>query len=301
VKFTVYHPIAHSDSGPDLISPQGITRIARSIEDLGFDGVAFTEHPAPSSEWLRSGGHQTLDPPAALAFTAAVTTRVRLLTYLLVLPYHNPFVAAKAMSTVDILSDGRLTCVVGTGYLQSEFSALGIDMSRRNELFDQSLEVMKRAWTGEPVDYDGEGIHATGAVSLPRPAHLGGPPIYVGGNGLRARTRAAMHDGWSPLMLGAHSTKRARTADITSIDDLADAIAEVRALARRLRGSNATTHVQVLTAQSRMLDVAVEEHREHLHALAEAGVDDYIVRPPGDNVDSAVGFLERYARDFIQN
>lgn len=293
--------IAHHDSGPDLVSRAGITRVATAIEELGYDAIAFSEHPAPSREWLQNGGHQSLDPPAALAFCAAVTSRVRLMTYLLVLPYHNPFVAAKAISTVDRFSDGRVTCVVGTGYLRSEFEALGVDMGQRNELFDQTLEVMREAWKGEAVAYAGTGIRAREVVSLPGPAQQGGPPIYVGGNGARSRQRAALYDGWSPLMLGAESTKRTRTADLASIDQLAEAIAEVRALARKLRGPDASTYVQVLTPQSSMREVTEAEHREHLYALAEAGVDDFIVRPPGHNVPSAVSHLERYAKAFISD
>src|SRR6266702_8502534 len=80
--------------------------------------ISFSEHPAPSHKWLNAGGHESLDQTSALAFCAAVTSRLRLMTYLLVLPYHNPFLAAKALSTVDVLSGGRLTVVAGTGYLR---------------------------------------------------------------------------------------------------------------------------------------------------------------------------------------
>ena len=85
------------DAGP-------VDEVAAAAEAAGFQGLAFTEHPAPGTRWLDAGGHQTLDPFAALPFAAAATSRIRLLTYLCVLPYRNPLVTAKAAATVDKLS-----------------------------------------------------------------------------------------------------------------------------------------------------------------------------------------------------
>jgi alkanesulfonate monooxygenase SsuD/methylene tetrahydromethanopterin reductase-like flavin-dependent oxidoreductase (luciferase family) len=140
---------------PALVTPAGMTRVARAVEGGGYDALSFSEHPAPSRKWIDAGGHESLDQTSALAFCAAVTSRVRLMTYLLVLPYHNPFLTAKALSTVDLLSAGRLTVVAGTGYLRSEFLALNVDMSQGNELFDESLEVLRGVWAGGPFTYQG--------------------------------------------------------------------------------------------------------------------------------------------------
>ena len=93
----------------------------------------------------RAGGHQTLDPFVALAFAAAVTKRLRLLTYLAVVPYRNPFLLAKAAATLDRLSGGRFILGVGSGYLKTEFFALGVDFDERNALFDEALDVLPLA------------------------------------------------------------------------------------------------------------------------------------------------------------
>src|SRR5215204_4015316 len=96
--------------------PESIVHLVQALERAGFDGLGFTDHPAPSRKWLATGGHPSYDPFAALAFCAAVTSRIRLMTYLAVLPYRNPMLMAKSVATVDRLSGGRLTLVVGSGY-----------------------------------------------------------------------------------------------------------------------------------------------------------------------------------------
>src|SRR5439155_14429093 len=127
---------------PEFVSGEGLARFARAAEAAGFDGIAFTDHPAPSDKWLNAGGHDALDPFAALAFVAAVTTRIRLIPNIVVLPYRNPFLVAKSAATIDALSGGRFVLSVATGYLRSEFRSLGVDFERRNELFEESIEVV---------------------------------------------------------------------------------------------------------------------------------------------------------------
>ncbi|WP_414637513.1 TIGR03619 family F420-dependent LLM class oxidoreductase [Amycolatopsis sp.] len=160
VRFTVEHPVGQADCAAGLYGPEGLAEFARAAEEAGFDAVAFTEHPAPSLKWLRAGGHASLDPLAALAFCAATTSRIRLLTYLLVLPYRNPLLAAKTIATVDLLSGGRLTLGAGGGYLRSEFAALGADFGTRGALLDESLEVLRGLWSGESFGFDGRAFTA---------------------------------------------------------------------------------------------------------------------------------------------
>ena len=132
-------------------------KVVVAAESAGFDSIAFTEHPAPSQKWMAGGGHESFDPLTALALCAGVTSTIRLQTYLLVLPYRNPFLAAKQAATLDVLSGGRLILSVGTGYLRSEFLALGVEFEERNALFDEALEVIRRSWSEDDVVY--EGLH----------------------------------------------------------------------------------------------------------------------------------------------
>ena len=168
MKFIVEYPVV-STPGGGWLEPANITRFARVAEEAGLYGIRFTDHPGPSLKWLNGGGHETFDPFAALAFCAAVTTRIRLLTWLSVVPYRNPFLAAKSMTTVDLLSGGRATFALGSGYLRSEFAALGVDFAERNHLFEESVQVMKATWAGEEVRFQGRHFEALGQVGMPLP------------------------------------------------------------------------------------------------------------------------------------
>ncbi|MEO3822720.1 TIGR03619 family F420-dependent LLM class oxidoreductase [Actinomadura sp. B10D3] len=303
MKFTIEYPVAARDYDPALVTGEGVARVAGAIEREGYDAVAFTEHPAPSLKWIEAGGHHTLDIVSALSFCAARTTRLRLMTYLLVLPYHNPFAAAKALTTLDLLSGGRVTVVAGTGYLRSEFLALRIDMDARNEIFDESVEVMRGVWTRVPFHHEGRNFVGKGVASLPGPVQPGGPPILVGGNSAVARRRAAANQGWSPLLM-APGAKAAttRTPPLATIEELAVRVTEVRERAAEIQGPDAEVTVQVQTPESGFMKAAgsYEEHRDHIGRLAEAGVDSFVLQPPGDDVRRLEDVLAAYAAEVVR-
>ena len=94
MEFTLDYPIVPVGYDPALATAAGTTRVAQAAEECGYDAISFSAHPGPSHKWLNAGGHESLDQTSALAICAAVT-RARLMTYLLVLPYHNPFLVAR--------------------------------------------------------------------------------------------------------------------------------------------------------------------------------------------------------------
>lgn len=296
MKYTVEVPFEVVGDG------EALQAIACAVDRLGFDAIAVTEHPAPSKAWADNPpGHPTFDIIAALAFCAAVTERVRLMTFLAVVPYHRPFMLAKALSTIDVLSQGRTTAVVGAGYLRAEFDALGVPFEQRNALLEEALTLLPEIWSGEPVTRKGLNFDAQETVSRPLPVQPGGPPLWVGGNGKRARERAALVDGWSPLLIGPEAADRINTAPIDGVDALARDIRDVRDRALELRGESAQVQVQVLTPQARVMfaEHSVAEHRDYVSGLAEAGVDWFIVRVPGSDAAQAVERLEYYAGELM--
>ena len=107
MKFTVEYPIGSPGYDRAFLEPATMTRFVKAVEALGIDAIAFTEHPAPSKKWLDSGGHESFDPLTGLAYVAASTSTIKLMTYLLVLPYRNPLLAAKQIATTDVLSGGE--------------------------------------------------------------------------------------------------------------------------------------------------------------------------------------------------
>jgi probable F420-dependent oxidoreductase len=222
-------PTHRLDRGDEFVGGDAIADMALAAEVAGFDAVFVTEHPFPGDVWLAHGGHHALDPLVALSFAAAATTRLRLQTNLYITAYRNPFLSAKAVATLDVLSGGRVILGVGAGYLESEFAALGVDFEERNELTDEALLAMKAAWSGESVARDGRHFSATGNTMLPRPAQRPHPPLWVGGNSRRAIRRAVEHaDGWVPMPNPARSAARRRTPALESLDDLRAHVAYVR-------------------------------------------------------------------------
>lgn len=229
MRFSVQLPTDHVAQGAEFVGPAAIAEVARAAEDAGFDAVSVTDHPFPPARWVAAGGHHALDPFVALSFAAAATTRLRLLTQVIVLPYRNPFLVAKAASTLDVLSGGRLILGVAAGYLEAEFAALGADFANRNDVTDAAIDAIRAAWTGEPVEIAGRDFFANGNAQLPRPLQASGPPIWVGGNSGRAIRRAVERaEGWHPFPAPAKLASHARTAAMESLDDLRAAIAVAR-------------------------------------------------------------------------
>ncbi len=122
-----------------VTDPDGIVSSARTIEAAGFDACFVTDHPAPSRAWLEHGGHATVDPFVALSAAAAVTTTLHLHTHCLIPAYRQPLLAAKAVATLDAISRGRVILGVAVGYLEEEFTALGVPFPERARLLDDAL------------------------------------------------------------------------------------------------------------------------------------------------------------------
>ncbi|MBW2268114.1 MAG: LLM class F420-dependent oxidoreductase [Deltaproteobacteria bacterium] len=228
MKFSIHLPTDRVDAPAEFLSARAIAEMAAAAEAAGFDACYVTDHPIPADRWLQSGGHHTLDPFVALACAAAATTRLRLQTHVLVLPYRNPFLSAKAIASLDLLSGGRVIAGVAAGYLEEEFAALGVRLDERNALCDESITTMRRVWSGESVELAGRHWSAPGNTALPRPLQQS-PPIWVGGNSRRAMRRAVeLGDGWLPFPAPPAAAQRSRTAALENLDDLERRIDELR-------------------------------------------------------------------------
>jgi probable F420-dependent oxidoreductase len=303
LRFTVEHPVGQAGCAPELYQQEGLAAFVRAAEEAGFDAVAFTEHPAPSLKWLQAGGHESLDPLTALAFAAAVTSRITLMTYLLVLPYRNPLMTAKMIATVDLLSQGRLVVGAGGGYLRSEFFALGVDFDERGALFDEAIDVLRALWTGESLTFEGRHFTARGQVSTPAPVQRPHPPIWIGGNGKNARRRVARAaDGWMPLLVGEELASTTRMPALATVAQLAGAVDELRGMLTEAGRDPASVRVQVQGRQGDLLvhrEGSWAQHHDFLGELEAAGATDVVIRTPGTDLAAAVDALQEYGREGI--
>lgn len=170
--------------------PEQALAAARAAERLGYDYVLMSSHV------LASGG-SALDPLVLLSVVAGATSRIRVATSVLVLPYYDPVLLANQTASLDVLSGGRFTLAVGTGWNPDEFAALGVPLSQRGARTDEGLTVLRALWSTKPVDFDGRFTTLRQATIGVPPLTPGGPPVWVGGHS-DAALRRALHsaDGW---------------------------------------------------------------------------------------------------------
>lgn len=300
MRHLVTYPLVSHPANPELMSRAAIVRFATRAEELGFDAIGFTDHPAPSHRWLQAGGHDALDPFVAYGLVAGVTERLRLVPNILVLPYRNPFLVAKAAATLDLLSEGRFVLAVATGYQRGEYRALGVDFDERNDLFDEALAVIRGVWVEDDFAYDGRHFTAKGQTANPKPAQV---PIWIGGNSALSRRRvAAAADGWSPFAAPALLARTAKTPVLESLDDLDPMLDHLWRYVGEAGRDPAAIDVCVQAlgcASPGEPGFAPGQHLDTLAALAGRGVTWTSTGVPGDSLDHALEVLELYATTVI--
>ena len=255
--------------------------IAKLVEEAGFHAFSMSEHPYPDKDWLAKGGHHAFDPFVSLSFAAAATTRIRLMTYLLVSGYRSPYLAAKGAASLDLLSGGRFTLGTGAGYLKSEFEALGADFGRRGALLDEAIAAWKATWAG--VDHTGPAFGVSGHIALPPPMTTNGPPIWIGGNGAAAQRRVIeVADGWMPMAASGELAAITGMRALADVETLGDWIATVNK--RRADAGREPADVAFVPFEADLLfsgDCAAfcAAVQPRLAAYAEAGVTWLTVEP----------------------
>ncbi|MCI0455311.1 MAG: TIGR03619 family F420-dependent LLM class oxidoreductase [Candidatus Dadabacteria bacterium] len=178
-----------------------ILKIAKIAEDLGFDSIWVSDHIViPESH--QGFGNVFYEPLVTLSYIASLTTRIHLGTSVIILPYRNPLVLAKMLSTLDVISDGRLILGVGAGWLKEEFQALGASYEKRGSITDEYIKVLKELWTKEKPRLAGRYIKFSDINFLPKPVQKPHPLILVGGNSRIAIRRAVnLGNGWHAVGL----------------------------------------------------------------------------------------------------
>ena len=299
MRYSVALPNDRVDRPEEFLTAAGVADIAATTEETGFDACFVTDHPFADDRWLRAGGHHALEPLVQLSFAAAATSTLLLHTNIYVLPYRNPFLAAKSVLSLDVLAGGRVILGVAAGYLKPEFAALGVDFDERNALLEEGIEAMKLAWTNDGVVFAGRHFHARGNTMLPRPASRPHPPIWMGGNSKAAIRRAVRScQGWSPFPTAPDYAPR--TAIMSTLDDLAERIAfadkEAEAIGRR---EPLDICLGLLRPSPGSADYDPGRCRSYIRALADLGVTWIGVRPVGADRASYLDNARRFADDVI--
>lgn len=198
--------------GP-LATVQGIEGMVRRAESLGFGHVALSDHLvvprtydsrypySESGKWAGAATGDCLEQFTELAYLAGITSRMRLITAVAVIPYRAAMHTAKIVATIDVLSGGRMVLGVGAGWLREEFEALGAPaFEARGRVTDEYLDAFKVLWTEDEPRFAGEHVQFDNISFLPKPVQKPYPPIWVGGESPPAMRRAArIGDVWFPI------------------------------------------------------------------------------------------------------
>ncbi len=198
--------------GP-LAAPERLGIIARKGEELGFDALLTGDHIlvprhiastypyTESGEFPGSGSGESMEQITLLSYIAGQTSKIRLVTSVLIVPHRNPLIAAKSLATLDVLSGGRLVVGVGVGWMREEFQALGLPpFEERGAVTDEYIRAFKILWTEDDPSFQGKYISFDDISFLPKPVQKPHPPIWVGGESRPALRRAAeLANGWYPL------------------------------------------------------------------------------------------------------
>jgi len=178
---------------PELPDATALVEYGVRMEALGFDSLWVWDHILLGVE----PHFPIIDALSLLTAVAARTKRIKLGTGILVLPIRNPVLLAKQLSSIDLISKGRLVLGMASGWYKREFDSVGVPFEKRGRIMDESLEIMSRLWSEDLVVGDYPPYHMKAAVMFPKPYQRPRPPILIGGYVDRVLKRAATAaDGW---------------------------------------------------------------------------------------------------------
>jgi|TARA_Y100000780_G_scaffold230813_1_gene253893 probable F420-dependent oxidoreductase len=298
----------------DMASPENLRTLAQRAESLGFDSVWVSDHiilprKVDSFYPYAADGVATFrpdedyyDPLATLNFLAGCTQKIRLGTHVLILPYRNPVLTAKMLSTLDVLSGGRVILGAGVGWMEEEFQALGLDTyAQRGAVTDEYIQLFKELWTKDNPEFHGEHYQLSESGFQPKPVQKPHPPIWIGGHTNPAIRRAAKYgDGWMPIGL--------RPPAILEPEELAEKIARLRRLTVRagrpedavsLCFSTGVTFDNSPGATRRMMSGRAEQIAADLRQYQDLGVRNFILGFPGDSVAALDEAMEQFSKQVM--
>jgi probable F420-dependent oxidoreductase len=275
------------NSGP-FSNPALLAHLAITAERCGVESMWTVEHvvipqdykspyPYSSSGKIPGGEDVSIpDPLLPLAFAAAVTKTIKLATGVLILPQRHPLYVAKEAATLDVLSGGRAILGIGSGWLEEEFSSLGLDFHTRGARTDESIKSLRALWSEDSASFHGKHFNFGPVKCFPKPIQKGGVPIHIGGHSPAAAKRAGRYgDGFFPAL-----------AEIPKLKEL---FALMKSEADKA-GRDASKIELSCMGRPRV---------EELKALEGIGVSRVVIAPPAFDAEGLTRGLEKLRDDVI--
>jgi len=267
------------------LNPSLWTEATQEADRLGYESVWMPEHLVIPMA-MAGSPHDGVDHPpvpanvpvydvfAYLGFLAGRTDKIHFGTQVYNIGLRHPFVVARAVATLDVISGGRVEFGIGASWLQAEWDAVGLDFSTRGRRVDEAIEVCQRLWSEEVVEHHGEFFDFGPVMFEPKPTHAPWPPLHIGGDGPAALRRAATAgDGWIPMN---HS--------------LEEIPADAKRIAQLRHDAGRTDHLEITLSGGAELD--------DLRRMADQGVGRALVKPYRSSKDALEG-LRRFADEVL--
>jgi len=292
--------------------PDALEALVGRGEALGFHSAMIADHIAfpvtiksrypYTVDGVFPGQGDALEQLSLMAFLAGRTSRLRLVTSVMILPHRNPVVTAKMLATIDVLSRGRVTVGVGVGWLREEFEALGApEFERRGEVSDEYLRIFKTLWTECPASFAGKFYRFDAVRCLPAPVQTPHPPIWIGGHSQAALRRVArLGDGWHPV--GANPAVPLTPAELRArLDDLRRLTeAEGRDPAQLTISMKAPLYDPgkpvVRGSERRPFSGSAKEIAEDINTYARLGVSELVFDFRSESQPESLERMERFAQ-----
>jgi probable F420-dependent oxidoreductase len=290
-------PVAGPAAGPEALA-----QVASRAEDLGFDSlwvwerVIFPVEPQVPYVASADGSYpeafkRVLDPLDTLTFVAAHTKRVALGTSVLDMPYYNPVLLARRITTIDILSGGRVRLGLGLGWCKDEFDVVGRPMKRLGRLADEFISVLKNVWTNDPAEHHGEFYELPKSIMQAKPVQKPHPPIYLAAyspGGLNRAARTA--SGWTPVGIPVDGMREMYQGLRSMAQEAGRSPDEVELIVR----ANFTVTDQPLGNGRYIFYGSLDEIKSDVEAVREMGAAEIFFDPSfSPDGASAEGFLAR--------
>jgi len=275
------------NSGP-FSRPELLAHLAVTAEKCGVESLWTVEHvvipqgyqsPYPYAKSGKIPGGEDVaipDPLLPLGYIAAITSKVKLATGVMILPQRNPLYVAKEMATLDLLSHGRTILGIGSGWLKEEFDALGLDFHARGARTDEAIKSLRALWSDNQSSFHGKHFDFGPVMSFPKPAQKGGVPIHVGGHSPAAARRAGrLGDGFFPAI-----------GEIPKLNELFAIMREEAAKHGRKPGA-----IELSCMGRASLDT--------IKKFEDIGITRVVVPPPGFDKENLTRGLEQMGNDLI--
>jgi probable F420-dependent oxidoreductase len=302
-----------------VADPDSLVAVVQRAEALGFDHFGISDHVVVATEvdsrypysatgkFFNQDTGISLEQLTTLGFLAASTSRIRLLTSVLVLPHRHPVLTAKMLATLDVLSKGRLTVGVGVGWMAEEIALLGgPPFARRARASDEYIEAFRELWTADAPARDGEHVAFDRLRFAPKPVQRPGPPIWVGGEAPGARRRAGrLGDAWYPV-----AANPGEPLDTPAL--YAKALAEVRRSAQAAGRDPTSVSAALLAIYCKVgaplegrdgkrlaFTGPAEAIADDIAAYREAGLEHFLIGGDGMGLATTIEHLERFAGDVM--